>query len=243
MGHQATLPTEHPNRRERLRASTIQEIKSTALTLMEQRRTTDIRFADIAREMGVTAPALYRYFADRDQLLTAMIFDGYAELARCLAASQASLPVEELGERWRAVSASYRDWAHQNPQRFALLFGLPIPGYTAPADGTTTDEAHRAMANLTTIVIDAMSTNRARPPIITQLGPALTTALEENGSVPEIAVPALQHQAMLHAWALLHGFTSLDVYGQLHWLGDEAREELFLNQVRLGAHAMGIPAP
>lgn len=58
-----------PSRRERARAATIGEIKETAVALMRERGTTDVSFADIARSMGMTAPALYRYFEDRDELL------------------------------------------------------------------------------------------------------------------------------------------------------------------------------
>ena len=65
------------SRRERARAATIEEIKATALEQMRESGTTDIRFTDIARAMGMTPPALYRYFADRDELLSALIVDGF----------------------------------------------------------------------------------------------------------------------------------------------------------------------
>ena len=48
---------------------------------------------------------------------------------------------------------------------------------------------------------------------------------------------------MLQAWAALHGFTSLEAYGHLDWLTPEARDALFLSQVRLIAKTSGLPAP
>ena len=72
--------TATPTRRERARTATVEEIKSTALALMREQGTTDVRFTDIARVMGMTPPALYRYFADRDELLTALITDAYGNL-------------------------------------------------------------------------------------------------------------------------------------------------------------------
>ena len=72
-------------RRERARAATLTEIKQTALELMREHGTTDVRFTDIARVMGLTPPALYRYYADRDELLTDLITDGYRDLAAALA--------------------------------------------------------------------------------------------------------------------------------------------------------------
>ena len=49
---------------------------------MREQGTTDVRFTDIARVMGMTPPALYRYFADRDELLTDLITDAY-DAPRC----------------------------------------------------------------------------------------------------------------------------------------------------------------
>src|SRR5215510_16201657 len=72
--------TRAPTRRERVRAATIEEIKATALRLMHDQGSADLRFSDIAREMGMTAPALYRYFSDRDALLSALVADAYNDL-------------------------------------------------------------------------------------------------------------------------------------------------------------------
>src|SRR6185503_1934912 len=77
-----TATTDAPvvSRRERARAATIEEIKTTALSVMREQGTTDCRFTDIARLMGMTAPALYRYYGDRDELLTDLITDAYSDL-------------------------------------------------------------------------------------------------------------------------------------------------------------------
>src|SRR3954468_126132 len=72
-------------RREKARAATIEEIKRTALVLMREHGTADLKFADIARAMDMTPPALYRYFADRDALLGELIADAYDELGAAVA--------------------------------------------------------------------------------------------------------------------------------------------------------------
>src|SRR6476620_6777142 len=138
-------------RRERARAATIEEIKQTARDLMREQGTTDVRFSDIARVMGLTAPALYRYFADRDALLTALITDSFDELAAAIAEARDAVPVGATGARLLAVAEAYRSWARAEPERFALLFGLPVPGYEAPEEGTTTEAAQRAMSQLKAI--------------------------------------------------------------------------------------------
>ena len=94
----ATPATE--TRRDRARSATIDEIKRTALDLMREQETTDVRFTDIARVMGMTPPALYRYFADRDELLTELIVDAYTELGTAVATARDSVPEKDIGGRW-----------------------------------------------------------------------------------------------------------------------------------------------
>jgi hypothetical protein len=61
--------------------------------------------------------------------------------------------------------------------------------------------------------------------------------------LPELdgIVPPESFQAMIHAWATLHGVTSLDAYGHLDWMSPEARDALFASTIRVAALAAGIP--
>jgi AcrR family transcriptional regulator len=68
-------------RREAARAATIREIKDTALALMRSQGTVDVTLSDVAREMRMSAPGLYRYFDGREGLLTALIVDALTDLA------------------------------------------------------------------------------------------------------------------------------------------------------------------
>src|SRR4051812_40258970 len=102
---------DQPSRRERARAATILEIKQTAFALMRETGTTDVRFADIARVMGLTAPALYRYFADRDELVTALVVETYDALGAVLAAARDTVAPDDLGGQLLASCEAYRRWA------------------------------------------------------------------------------------------------------------------------------------
>jgi len=230
-------------RRERARAATIGEIKQTALDLMREQGSTDVRFTDIARAMGMTPPALYRYFADRNELLTALITDAYDDLGRTIAEARDVVPDREIGRRWLAGSQAYRQWARTEPQQFALILGLPVPGYVAPEEGPTTEAARRALAQLADLVVDALRRGRLRKPLIREVDPAIEVCAmgknEEFGAI----IPPENFQAMLHAWSSLHGFASLEAYGHLNWMEPEARDALFIGQVKLAAKATGIPVP
>jgi AcrR family transcriptional regulator len=230
-------------RRERARAATIDEIKQTALALMRERGTVEVRFTDIARVMDMTPPALYRYFADRDELISALIQDAYGALGEEVAQARAQVPPDDIGAAWVAAAQAYRRWAHAEPQQFALILGMPLPDYAAPHDGSTSEAAGRAMAQLSSLFVDALRLGRLGPPWIREIHPAVETCAKAKHDQHEIGVGPLHFQAMLHAWASLHGFTSLEANGHFAWMDQEARDALFLGQMRLAAEAAGLPLP
>ncbi len=230
-------------RRERARAATISEIKEAAFALMAESGTVDVRFTDIARVMGMTPPALYRYYADRDDLLGDLISDSYEHLGDAVARARDAVDAADIGGRWFAAAAAYRAWARSQPQRFALVFGLPVPGYVAPEDGPTTEAAKRAMSQLGDLFVAAAQAGSLRPPLVTEVSDAIADCANDKHPELDGIVPPESFQAMLQAWASLHGFTCLEAYGHFDWVGDEARDELFRCHAAMIAQAAGIPAP
>lgn len=228
------------SRRERVRASTVAEIKAAALNLMSETGSTQVHFSDIAKSMGMTAPGLYRYFADRDALLTELIRDAYNDLADHLERASGSVPQADLWKRLLKGMQTYRAWALAQPQRFALIFGLPIPGLEVSEESGTTEAAARAMAVLENIVIDAVAADRLQPSILTQVGPALCSMANDKHELEGVDLPAAAYQGVIQAWIGVHGFVSLESSGHLDWQSPDVRDELFLAQVELSAHAIGI---
>ena len=234
----------HPGtltRRERQRAATVDEIKEVARGLMRDQGTTEVRFTDIAKEMGMTPPALYRYYADRDALLTELIADAYRELGSEVATAREQRDPDDIGGRWIAVGTAYRNWARREPQQFALILGMPVPGYVAPEEGPTTAAAKDAMAQLSLLFIRAAELGVLGQPLVRDVSDEMAACAAEKH--PELGglVPPESFQAMIQAWATLHGITCLDVYGQFDWMSDEAREALFVSTLRTAALAAGIP--
>ncbi len=209
------------SRREITRAATVDEIKSTALRLMRESGSTVLRFSDIAREMGMTAPALYRYFASRDELLTALIIDAYDDLRSSMVEARDALPAHDVPGRLRALNQAYRLWARHEPERFALIFGLPAAGYTAPVDGPTTQAAHRTFAPYYQLA--AVGDAQAQP----RLGPVDVPVGEQFVKDIGVDVSPEMHVKLLVAWSALHGFTCLEAFNHLKWLGPDATDALF----------------
>ena len=228
-------------RRERQRAATVEEIKEVARALMREQGTVDVRFTDIAKEMGMTPPALYRYFADRDALLTELIAEAYRELGREVAEARELRDPDDIWGRWVAVGTAYRDWARRESEQFALILGMPVPGYVAPEEGPTTDAAKDAMAQLSLLFVRAAELGVLREPRVRDVSDEMAACAAEKH--PELGdlVPPESFQAMIQAWATLHGVTCLDVYGQFDWMADEAREALFVSTLRTAALSAGIP--
>jgi len=231
------------SRRERTRSATLDEIKTTARELMREQGTTDVRFTDIARVMGLSAPALYRYFDDRDQLLTALIEDGFDSLGDRIAQARERVDPGDIMGRWFAAAGAYRDWARDEPQRFALVLGMPVPGYAAPVEGLTSEAASRAMGQLSSLFVAAAERGVLGPPLIQEVSSAVSMCQELKHPDGAGTLPPATFQALLQTWAMLHGLVSLEVNGNLDWLTPAARDALFRSQVQLAARAAGLVDP
>jgi len=231
------------SRRERVRASTLAEIKGCALDLMREQGSTQIHFTDIARAMGMTAPALYRYFADRDDLLTALIRDAYNDLAEIVTAAVAPIDPDDDWARLRAGMQAYRTWALTQPERFTLIFGLPIPGFVVDEQAGTTEAAKGAMDALMGLVLNASEGGRLVPSVLTRFVPPMAERMAEEHSPVGISLPPAASQGVLHAWMTVHGFVSLEAFGQCDWWSQDERDALFEAQTELAARAIGIAVP
>src|SRR5215469_13446558 len=119
--------------RARVRAEMIDEIKEAARRQLATEGA-NLSLRAIARELGVVSSALYRYFASRDDLLTALIIDAYNSLGEAAEQGEGAVARRDLAGRWLALGRSIRTWARENTPEYALLYGSPVPGYQAPQD-------------------------------------------------------------------------------------------------------------
>ncbi|MEU0546426.1 TetR/AcrR family transcriptional regulator [Micromonospora sp. NPDC005979] len=120
--------------RERYRRQVQDEVRAHAWKQLAEAGAAGLSLKAIAKQMGITAPALYRYFASRDDLLTELILAAYRDLAQVVevAAGAGGTPRDRL----TAIATVIRDWARRDPHRYLLLYGTPVPGYAAPAEAT-----------------------------------------------------------------------------------------------------------
>ena len=172
----------------------------------------------VSRELGMVSSALYRYFPSRDDLLTALIIDAYdaigAAAEEALAATDAGAPAADPVDRWVAVCRAARDWAVAHPHEYALIYGSPVPGYTAPMD--TVGPASRVGLALVAVARDAhaaglLGAPKGRPLAEPVRADAGLLAIE---LAPELPIECLA--ALVAAWAQVFGIINFEVFGQFN---------------------------
>src|SRR5262245_47051632 len=88
--------------RARVRAEMTQEIKQVARRHLAADGA-NLSLRAVARDMGMVSSAMYRYFASRDDLLTALIIDAYDSLGDASEAGVATVKQDDLLGRWLAT--------------------------------------------------------------------------------------------------------------------------------------------
>ncbi|WP_307715265.1 TetR/AcrR family transcriptional regulator [Williamsia muralis] len=165
----------------------------------------------IARDLDLVSSAVYRYVANRDQLLTLLVVDAYTELADHVAEAHESAAPDAFRERLMVSCQAFRRWAVAEPARYALLYGSPVPGYQAPAE-LTTEPGTRVVGLLLKTLHQAASAGRIEDqPSYGDLPGAGFAPIRDEFAL-DIDDQHV-HTAIL-LWATTVGLTSLEVFGQ-----------------------------
>lgn len=232
-----STPSAPRTARDRVRRELTSEIKERALQQLAAGGGTALSLRAISREMGMASSALFRYFPNRDALLTALIIDSYGALADAATAAEAQVHDRSVGDRWLAICHGVRAWAVAHPPEYALIFGSPIPGYAAPQD--TVESASRVPQLLGRLLQDLMlegadgPAEHPEPPdaVIRALGPVRATIPAE--------VPNDLLMRGLMAWTYLFGALSFELFGHRHDVIADS-EVFFDYEARRIAIALGL---
>ena len=187
--------------------STRDEIMATAWKQIGEQGAAALSLRGIAREMELTAPALYYYFQDRDALVTALLVDAFNSFRQALEAGRDSCATTDHIGRFRALNKAYFQWGAQNPQRYALLFGTPIAGYMQTSEAG--NAAQTSFLVLQGVIGEAHGAgkipgNMTATELPTKLR-AQYQALKKLGMPYDEIVTHLA----LAGWSRIHGITSL----------------------------------
>jgi len=220
--------------RARARIEVTAAIKEEARRQLAAEGAAKLSLRAVARELGMVSSALYRYFPSRDDLLTALIIDAYDSVGEAAEAAHAAAADAGPVPRWTAVCEAVRGWALAHPHEYALIYGSPVPGYTAP--DTTVRAASRVGLVLIDIVRDArQGPGLALPPLPAGLEPeAERMAADFASDLPPTLAPAL-----VAAWAQLFGLIGFEVFGQFNRVVED-RAAFFRHAAGRLAHGVGL---
>lgn len=192
----------------------------------------------VARELGMVSSAVYRYFASRDELLTALIVDAYGSIGAAAedALADAQRGGLDRGQQWMEVGRAVRRWALAHPQEWALVYGSPLVDYEAPQD--TIEPAARIAIVLASIAAEAAAAGEleslpsvCRTPLVEDTVAALTGG--RTGGPPDLPERALT------MWISLIGTINFELFGHLHNVVIDG-EQFFDAAMALAAETIGL---
>jgi AcrR family transcriptional regulator len=242
-----------PSRRDRVRAATTQEIIQTARRLLVEQGPDAVSLRAIAREMGMTAPALYRYFGSHEELLRHVVADIFTDLAshvkaaiRDAAAGTAGLDeAEVMVVKMAAGCREFRAWTLEHVPEFSMIFGSPLPGLEVLHEmhqDPTVDCGYQ----FGQVFLDLFGElYRRRPfpiPADAEIDPALRDQLARYRELVASDLPLGALQTFLRCWVLLYGAVSLEVFGHLRFALDDPSPMFELMLADL-APMIGLPYP
>ncbi|MGA4876152.1 TetR/AcrR family transcriptional regulator [Streptomyces lydicamycinicus] len=199
----ADVETDTRTPRERYRAQVRAEIKERAWEQIATAGASALSLNAIAKQLGMSGPALYRYFASRDELITELIREAYRSLAESLRASSTT------GADLAGLAHALRGWALEDPQRYFLIYGTPVPGYHAPEDITgIASEIMRTLLDACT----ALAPDAPAAPFSAHLE-------DHRDWAGDHPAPAAALHRALAFWTRLHGVLSLELAGHFTDMG------------------------
>jgi AcrR family transcriptional regulator len=212
------------SRRDRVRAATIGEIKETARRILVADGPEAVSLRAIAGQMGMTAPALYRYFSSREDLLRGVCGDIFTEIAGDIRAASARAAEESGGDvtaKLIAACREFRHWALTHRDEFGLLFGTPLPGLE-PVYNDETDKCAMDFGNsFMTLFMELWLRHPFPVPAGDQIEPGLAAQLARYVDGLGVDLPIGGALIFLRCWVRLYGMVSLEVFGHLGFALDD----------------------
>jgi AcrR family transcriptional regulator len=220
--------TVSPSRRDRLRAATIEEIVQTARRILVKDGPEAVSLRAIAREMGMTAPGLYRYFGNYEELVRYLTASIFTELGNDIhqAIEAAELPAGLSGDdgmtakltvKMVAACREFRRWSLNHRSEFALLFGVPLPGLD---DGRydIADECNLAFAGtFFTLFLELWQKVPFGVPADEQIDPGLRGQLGRYRDALGTGIPLGAVLTFLRCWTVLYGAVAMEVFGHMRF--------------------------
>lgn len=147
-------PAERPRRQPNPRGEGVRlrhDIVAAATVLLERTGSEDsISLRAIAREVGIAAPSIGAHFADRAEIIDAVVAKEVGALNEAMAAASAG--IDDPVERLFALCRAYYDYGRTYPARYRLLVGRRFVDEWEDQGRTMEETAPLMAAGIATVV-------------------------------------------------------------------------------------------
>ncbi|MEI8081402.1 MAG: TetR/AcrR family transcriptional regulator [Actinomycetes bacterium] len=210
------------SRRDQAREQTLADIKAAARQLLREHGPTGVQLRPVAREVGMTAPALYRYVDSLDALVELMCVDAFDELCTAMEVARDAQPGAAVMDRLAAASRAFRTWAIANPAEFGLVFSTPLRAPHDPTNPTPAQQGSQRFGGIfSALFLELWMSAPFDVPAPDELAPGLVEGLFQLGQwlteVAEADFPPGALVAFIDAWTRLHGAVALETFHHLEW--------------------------
>lgn len=199
-----------PTPRALARARTEESLLKLAYIQLDEGGVEALSLRAIARDLGIVSSAIYRYCASRDALITVLVIDAYQSVGTAVAEAEAGPPRDDYRGRLRATIGAIRSWALRYPNRYALIYGTPVPGYRAPEDTI----APAALVGETVLAIAADLHTAGHKPAMTQALKSAVPGFTELANSTALSVPQSHIPIVVEIWTRMFGIVSFELFGQ-----------------------------
>jgi AcrR family transcriptional regulator len=222
-----------------MRAATKEEITATARRLLVEQGPEAASLRAIAREMGMTAPGLYRYYSSREELLRHVIATMFTELSRDIRRAIDDAAVSPGGASFArgdaapeqvrlhlalklvAACREFRRWSLSHKDEFTLLFGVPLPGFDDGRFDVAQECAMEFAGTFYGLFIELWQASHFPVPDPGQIDEGLRAQLTRFRTALGADVPDGAVLVFLRCWVLLYGAVSMEVFGHLGFALDD----------------------
>lgn len=207
-------------RRERARADTLRDIRTAARAVLVEHGVEGLALRAIAREVGLTAPALYRYFASREELVEQVVADLYDELCDVMEAERDTVDPGTPGTRLLVTARAFRAWATTHPAEFGLLFGSAADGVVPEpkvGEGPAAVAGRRFGGVFATLFADIHLRRPFPVPADDDLDPGYRDQLRTWCAELPVELPLGAMSVFLSCWVRLYGLVCMEVFGHLRF--------------------------
>jgi AcrR family transcriptional regulator len=236
------VTVQSPTRRERQRQATFDEIVEVARSVL--RAGGDVSLRAVATEMGMTAPALYRYVDNHAELMTLIAHSVFEDVIAAMTVARDEHPDDDPAAQIVASTWAFRSWALGNREEFQLVFATPpTPEWLALCEASSSVPisalaecipAETGMQQFGAFFAEIFGRLWARyhfpipgddeldPVVLEVLQVQAAAKLEAFDAAPTGGAATMEAPSagtvwmFERAWARLYGTVTLEVFGHLH---------------------------